>query len=111
MEIEIQKKWDELLRALHQRFKMEMDLKAILFVIGLQELGMNSQKLSKDQKLDVMHIAICTLLEPYGHYLYLGRDQDGWPHWEVVENLPALSKQQQEDLMRRSILEYWDDLS
>jgi len=109
MEIESQKKWDKLRSALTQRFKMEMDLKAILFVIGLQELGMNQQKLSKDQKLDVMHIAVCTLLEPFGHYTFLGRDQDGWPHWELSERLPLLAKDQQEDLMKQSILEYWSE--
>ena len=89
---------------------MDMDLKAVLFVIGLQELGMNQQKFSKDQKLEVMHIAVCTLLEPFGHYKYIGRDKDGWPHWELQKKLPPLPKNQQEDLMKQSILDYWSDL-
>jgi len=110
VEIEAQKKWDSLLKALHGRFGMDMDLKSILFVIGLQELGMNQQKFSKDQKLEVMHVAICSLLEPFGHYKYIGRDQDGWPHWELVEKLPSLAKLQQESLLKQSILEYWSDL-
>lgn len=109
MEIEFQKKWDELRRNLNERFGMDMDLKAILFIIGLQELGQNTEKLTKDQKLDVMHIAVCTLLEPYGHYQYIGRDKDGWPHWDIVEQLPALNKAQQEDLMKKSIIEYWEE--
>jgi hypothetical protein len=110
VEIESQKKWDSLLIVLKKRFEMDMDLKSILFLIGLQELGMNQQKFTKDQKLEVMHIAICTLLEPFGHYQYIGRDQDGWPHWELMEKLPPLAKNQQEDLMKQSILEYWSDL-
>tara|TARA_R100001015_G_C4593710_1_gene149039 strand:- start:777 stop:1106 length:330 start_codon:yes stop_codon:yes gene_type:complete len=109
VEIESQKKWDSLLLALKERFKMDMDLKSILFIIGLQELGMNQQKFSKDQKLEVMHVAICTLLEPFGHYKYLGRDKDGWPHWELMEKLPALAKDQQEELIKQSILEYWSE--
>ncbi len=109
MEIEFRKNWDELLRKMGQRFKMEMDLKSMLFVIGLQELGMNTEKLSKDQKLDVMHIAVCVILEPYGHYRYIGRDKDGWPHWEVVDKLPALNGEQQERLMKKCILEYWEN--
>jgi len=108
MEIEFRKKWDELLRKMAERFKMEMDLKSMLFVIGLQELGMKTDKLSKDQKLDVMHIAVCSLLEPYGHYKYIGRDKDGWPHWEVVDKLPFLNGEEQELLIRKCIVEYWE---
>ena len=92
-----------------ERFKMEMDLKSMLFVIGLQELGMKTDKLSKDQKLDVMHIAVCSLLEPYGHYKYIGRDKDGWPHWEVVDKLPFLNGEEQELLIRKCIVEYWEN--
>ena len=91
-----------------ERFNMDADLKSVLFVIGLQELGMNAEKLSKDQKVDIMHIAICVLLEPYGHYEYEGRDQDGWPHWKVVEKLPSLNGKDQEDLIKKSIIEYWE---
>ena len=51
MEIEFQKKWDSLLRKMKQRFDQEMDIKTILFLIGLQELGLQVDKLTKDQKL------------------------------------------------------------
>lgn len=91
------------------RFQMEMDLKSMLFIIGLQELGDTQSKFSKDQKVDLMHIAICSLLEPYGHYKYIGRDKDGWPHWEVAEKLPALNINDQEQLIMRCIVEYWEN--
>ena len=97
------------MRLMAERFKMEMDMKSILFLIGMQELGMNSEKFSKDQKLDIMHIAICTLLEPYGYYNYIGRDKDGWPHWDTVDKLPSLNGAQQEQLIMKCILEYWEE--
>jgi len=34
-----------------------------------------------------MHIAICTLLAPYGYYEYEGTDEEGWPHWKVKEKI------------------------
>lgn len=111
MEIEFQKKWDELLRALKKRFEQDLDTQAILFLIGLQELGLTVNKLSKDQKLDVMHIAVCTLLEPYGFYEYEGRDRDDWPHWKAVKKLPRLNKLEQEGLMKKAILEYFEEQS
>lgn len=83
----------------------------MLFLIGLQELGMKTEKLSKDQKLDVMHIAVCTLLESYGFYEYEGRDRDGWPHWKAVKSLPPLDQAQQEQLMKKAIVEYWEELA
>lgn len=106
MEIEWQKRWDKIQAKINQRFEQEMDVQAILFIIGLQELGQNVEKLNKNQKVDVMHIAVCALLEPFGYYKYKGRDQDGWPHWEFENELPRLSTLEQEQLLKRGIIEY-----
>lgn len=106
MEIEFQKKWDDLLKKVNQRFDNDMDVQSILFVIGLQELGINVEKLTKDQKVEVMHVAVCALLEPYGYYKFLGRDEDGWPHWTNENQLPRLSNEEQEQLIKESIVEY-----
>mgnify|MGYP000585562359 CR=1 FL=1 len=70
MEIEYQKRWDELQLQINKRFEQEMDVQAILFVIGLQELGQNVESLNKNQKVDVMHIAVCTILAPCGYYTF-----------------------------------------
>lgn len=106
MEIEFQKKWDDLLRKVNKRFDQEMDVPSILFVIGLQELGQKVSKLTKDQKVDIMHIAVCVLLEPYGYYKYKGRDQDGWPHWDIEKELPRLNQKEQEQLIKEGIVDY-----
>ena len=87
----IEKQWKELLKTLNNQFDGDLDLQAVLFLIGVQELGKGRVKYSKDQKLELMHIAICTLLEPFGYYNFAGHDQDGFPHWELNEQLPPLS--------------------
>ncbi len=99
--------WEKLQIKLKERFEGEMDYDAILFLIGLQELGKPFKKYKKDQKLEVMHIAICTLLEPYGFYEFVGRDDDGWPHWRLKENLPFLDAKQQNKLIIDSIIDYF----
>lgn len=109
MEIEFQKKWDNLFRKLKQRFDEGIDIQAILFIIGLQELGLPVEKLSKDQKVDIIHIAVCALLEPYGYYNFIGRDQDGWPHWELENKLPQLTNLEQERLIKEGIIGYLGD--
>ena len=99
--------WQILQQKLKERFDSEMDHDSILFMIGLQELGKPFRKYKKDEKLEVMHIAICTLLEPYGFYEYKGKDDDGWPHWQLKENLPFLDAKQQNKLIIDSIIDYF----
>lgn len=99
--------WDILQEKLKQRFGEPMDIDAILFMIGLQELSKPYKKYKKDQKLEVMHIAICTLLEPYGFYEFEGRDHEGWPHWKIKEQIPHLDAKQQNKLMIDAVIDYF----
>jgi hypothetical protein len=109
MEKELELQWENLIKKLNQELGGEdLDLQGLLFIIGLQELGASYRKLNKDQKLDVMHVAICTLLEPYGYYEFEGKDQEGWPHWKRSAKLPALNPSQQTSLMKEAIIQYFE---
>ena len=101
-------KWDILIRKLEERFQMPIDYAGILFLIGLQELGKPYREYKKDDKLAIMHIAVCTLLEPYGIYEFVGKDSEGWPHWRLVEELPPLSDAQQNKLITEAIIDYFE---
>lgn len=101
-------KWQILLAKLEKRFGMPLDYAGILFLIGLQELGKPYKNYKKDDKLAIMHIAVCTLLEPYGIYEHIGKDEDGWPHWRLVEELPPLSDAQQNKLITEAIIDYFE---
>ena len=103
---ELDLEWNKLLVELSEKFG-DLDLQGIIFLIGVQELGKGYQQFKKDEKLEVMHIAICTLLEPYGHYEFIGRDKDGWPHWKINEKIPPLKPAQQAFLMRQAIVDYF----
>ena len=87
---------------------MNSKLLLILFLIGLQELGLGYSKLNKNQKLDVMHIAVCALLSQWGYYTFSGHDKDGWPHWQATEKLPHLAPKEQNKLIKEAIVEYFD---
>jgi hypothetical protein len=99
--------FQDVLKSLSPQFGDDIDVQAVLFLIGIQELGKGKIKLSKNEKLDIMHIAICTLLSPYGYYEYKGVDEEGWPHWQVNEKLPPLKPMQQEILIKEAIVEYF----
>jgi hypothetical protein len=67
--------WNQVMDEVSKPFGERLEVESVLFLIGVQELGMGPRKFSKDQKLDVLHVAICTLLEPYGYYEFIGRDE------------------------------------
>ena len=107
MEKTLEQAWKEVVSKLEKRFGEGLDLQAILFLIGLQELGKGYQKLKKDQKIEVMHIAVCALLSQWGYYKFVGHDDAGWPHWKETSKLPSLSAKQQDKLIREAIVEYF----
>lgn len=108
MDFAFENKWKTVCGELGKQFGSDLELDAIIFLIGVQELGQGFRKFSKDEKLHLMHIAVCKLLEPYGHYEFTGMDDDGWPHYRKVESLPPLDAKEQEMLMKRAIIEYFD---
>jgi hypothetical protein len=103
VEIELQK----IIKQLSSQFGEDMDMKGVLFLIGVQELGKGHKVFAKDEKLGLMHIAVCTLLEEYGYYEYMGKDEDGWPHWKSTEKLPSLKPMEQERLIKQAIVLYF----
>lgn len=86
------------------------DLNALLFLIGIQELGLPRQQFSKEEKQDLMHIAVCRLLAYDGYYEFAGRDADGWPHYRQVKKAPAGGLKQQEELLKEKIIQYFREL-
>jgi hypothetical protein len=108
MDYQFEKTWNETITRVSAQFGEKLDYAAILFLIGVQELGKDYQNFKKDQKVELMHIGICSVLVPYGYYSFVGRDEDGWPHFERTDTLPALEPNEQELLIRRAIVRYFN---
>lgn len=107
MDYLFEKAYEDTITRVSAHFGEKLDYAALLFLIGVQELGHEPKNYRKDQKIELMHIAVCTLLEPYGYYSFEGRDDDGWPHFRKVEDLPALAPAEQELLIRKAIVAYF----
>ncbi|HWY99294.1 MAG TPA: hypothetical protein VNY36_09420, partial [Bacteroidia bacterium] len=99
IDLVLKEEWDSLMKRLEVQFGEGIEIEGILMLIGVQELGRGYQKFSKDEKLDVLHVALCTLLEPMGYYTYAGEDADGWPQWEPVTTIPALKPSEQKQMV------------
>ena len=106
---QLKERWNQVQRKLSEQFADGdlMELDAIIYLIGVQELGQLHRRYKKDHKLDLMHIAICTVLEPYGYYEFDFYDEDGWPHFKIKEQLPSLKAGEQSVLMKEAIVHYF----
>ncbi len=111
-EWQLEFEWLRVRHLVKDRFgKKELpDLNAVLFIIGMQEVGKAQQKFSKEEKQDLMHVAICHLLEEEGYFQFEGLDADGWPHWKTVLPVDVKGVTAQEILLRRKVVEYFAPL-
>ena len=84
-----------------------LDMEGMIYLVGVQELGKLHRKFKKDEKINLMHIAICRLLEPYGYYEFSHFDEEGWPHYKVIDELPHLKAGEQSILMKEALVNYF----
>ncbi|MEP5255852.1 MAG: hypothetical protein ABJQ39_12390 [Winogradskyella arenosi] len=106
---QLKERWDLVVEKLSNQFADgdRLNLDSIIYLIGVQELGQLHREYKKDHKLDLMHIAICKVLEPYGFYEFDYVDDDGWPHYKVLAQLPHLKAGEQSILMKEAIVNYF----
>jgi len=107
---DLQQRWWNLEAKLVERFGKKPDLEAVLFLIGMQETGFVVEKISKEQKQDLMHIAVCVVLGQSGYYIKEGNDEDGWPHFKQLKELPLQDLREQENFIKDHVLLYFDQL-
>ena len=105
---DLQTRWWNLEALMIERWGKKPDMEAILFLIGVQELGELNRKFTKEQKQDLMHIAVCTLFAQGGYYELEGVDEDGWPHFRQLKALPVMTMPEQENFMKDHILLYFE---
>jgi hypothetical protein len=105
-DLDLEKRWSKLLDGLKETIgKKPNDLNGVLFLIGVQELGLGVKNFSKQ---DLMHIAICKVLSYAGFYELDYVDQEGWPHWKLVKDLPHFDILEQEKLLKIQVMEYFE---
>jgi len=104
-----EQQWNRIIEFFKKKFTDggEPQMDTILFLIGVQELGMIQPKFSKDEKINLMHIAICKLLEPYGYYEFTHTDKEGWPHYKKMKT--TTHKINKETLIKEAIIKYFED--
>lgn len=105
----LKERWEELVKKLSTHFSDgdPLDVDGIIYLVGVQELGQYQRTYKKDEKVNLMHIAICRLLEPYGYYEFDFFDEEGWPHYTIKEQLPPLKAGEQSVLIKEALVNYF----
>jgi hypothetical protein len=110
-EAEFEARWWQLMNEMRERFGKKPDLNALLLLIGVQELGQGAGPFTKEQKQDLMHIATCKLFSFSGYYELERVDEEGWPHYRLVQPVPFASLKEQERMLKWHMLEYFDSFN
>ncbi len=107
-DLEVDRKWERLMRQVESMIgRRPKDMHGVLFLIGVQELGKGTRNFTKEEKQDLMHIAICKVMSYAGYYELEGIDQEGWPHWKMVKKLPHFDLLEQEKVLKIQVMEYF----
>lgn len=83
------------------------DLNNILLAIGLREYGHLKVKWTKEEKRDLMNVAAFVLLEMEGYYRFHGLDDEGWPHFELLQVFDIKGAKEQEEWLKNQIIKYF----
>ena len=103
---DLEERWGVIIKRLEKQFDDEISLKGILYLIGIQELNFGVKQFEREEKINVLHVATCKLLSKYGYYKFDSIDKDGWPHYIEIKALKDLSKDDQERLIKKAIINY-----
>jgi hypothetical protein len=106
---DLQIRWWKLEEKFKEKFGKKPDVEAVLFLLGIQEVRNLKKKFTKEQKQDLMHVAVCTVLAQSGYYEVEKFDDDGWPHFKQLKALPEHNIIEQENFLKDHILLYFEN--
>ena len=105
---EFKEKWLTLEQKFILRFNKVPKLEGILFLIGLGEYNGNLENFSKEEKQNLIHLGLCTVLSYSGYYSLSHIDSEGWPHYTADSDLVFMELEEQEDLIKQHVMNYFE---
>ena len=102
-------KWYRVRAVVKEQFNLRPDINAMLFIIGMNEVGQVRDHWEKEEKQELMHVATCKLLSYEGIYRFLQTDEEGWPHYVPVSSVPPVPLKDQDKLLKKLIVRYFEE--
>ena len=107
---EIHVQWEEMKVKIESRIgKRPTDLNAVLYLIGIQELG-KVKRFEKEEKQDLINLGLTTILSLGGYFKFSHRDEEGWPHYEQQKLLDKLDLKNQVRLIKSLCVRYFESV-
>ncbi len=101
--------WDLMVLEVSKRFGVTADFDFMLFLIGIHERGQGMIAYSREEKMDLINLAKCTLLSQKGYLKQVEPDMEGWPQFEELKSVRGLSPSFSNDLFKRAAFEYFHE--
>ena len=105
---DIEERWLDVLAHLKDKFGGEMDVKSVLFILGLRDLGKVGSDFSKEEKMDLMNIGFCRIASLSGYFRTDGNDEEGWPIWKQAKPIPKMNNKDQELFIKEHVVKYFE---
>ena len=104
-----EQQWNELLLRISKQFKVTANFEFILFIIGVNERGSGFQSYTKEEKMDLMNLGHFVLLEHQGITSRTGKDDGGWPQFEIVSAEEA-KRINNEPFFKNAMIDYFRNI-
>ena len=101
------REWQALLAHMEHQIGKRPDMNGVLFLIGVNVLGQGLREFTKEEKQDLMHIAVCELLSFVEYFEFQGRDTGGWPHYKALRKPAVTGLSEQEALLRACAVQFF----
>ena len=103
---ELQQHWFQLEYALTERLGKKLTLEDILLFIGVREAGIPPKEFTEREKIELVQVAISTILVPAKYYELLWVEDTGWPHFKQLQPIQEMNAKEKEIFYKKYILLY-----
>lgn len=106
---DLRTEWQKVVSYCSHQVEKSPDLNGVLFLVGIREKGFGPKTFTKEQKQDLMNLALCRVLSQSGYFEETGRDEEGWPHFEQRKPFPKMGVVGQEKFIKEHIIMYFKE--
>ncbi|MCS7152889.1 MAG: hypothetical protein N2253_07310 [Bacteroidia bacterium] len=102
--------WEKLCEEAERRYGKQPSEEFLLFLVGLNYMGRFPEGDERVVKLNLIQLGTLVLLARRGYVQEVGKDEQGWPHWEPLQALPSWTPAEEQAFLREVLIEYFAEI-
>jgi hypothetical protein len=103
---ELKQDWLTFETAMAHRLGKTPDLDDVLILVGIKEAGLPPKQFTEAEKINLIQMAICTILVPADYYELFWVEDSGWPHYKQLERVPEMAIPERDNFLKPFVLLY-----